>query len=263
MIPDDLAEPGSTPTVAQPALLQSSLPANIWVAYNEPRPLAWPKRLQGKVFPWANCGNETQPARPQTFPPGTPRAMLDREVYEQQRLDRADEWGRLLDYAMIGNPDIQLVAYDPFGWDPAKLRRTTWSSLPLSAFAAHMRSRRALLPYLEDFTGLATDVYPPKGYTLVQYTEWATLKIQAHYRLCSEAGKAAMILLALEPSNGADGIAMQAGLIRRTRATLGLELVNWVLWGWAHESDTAKQAQHVGAAYQLLQHLDSLGVPTT
>lgn len=259
MIPDDLAEPGSTPTVAP--TIQSSLPANLWIAYNEPRPLAWPEQLRYRVFPWANCGAETEPLRYPDLPRGTRRAMIDREVYEEQRLDRAVDWPHLATWALGNNPDIQLVAYDPFGWDPAKLRRTDFSSLPLSAFANHMRSRRALLPDLEDYTGIATDVYPPKGYTLPQYHEWALLKIQAHYRLCNEAGKACMVLLALEPHGGRSGLDMQAQLIRKTRATRGLELINWVLWGDAPH-DPVRQAQHVGAAAIMLQTLADLGVPT-
>lgn len=261
MIPDDLAEPGSTPMTLQ-TQAPTMEPARVALVYNDPGELAWPERALRRRIPWGNAGMPHEPLRYPEAAPGTAAALIDREDYEWNRAANTHNWQLLLShYEKAGWPKKR-IAYDPFGWDPAKLRRTLWSSLPLSSFTTHMRTRRAMLPFLEGWDGAATDCYPPAGYTTSEYLEWARLKIQAHVRVCREGGLEPWVLLALEPGGiAALALPMQAGLVADVRGRFGFDDIRWGLWGWAPADQPAKRMVHLAAAHLFMSSLDAMGVP--
>lgn len=180
------------------------------------------------VVPWQNCGmgdldshkdeflQYPSAVAPQTW------CMFDREDPEQFKQDRVYWWYSI---ALASGPDVFRISYDPFSWDPAQLRTTGWwlrmkGWLGFSHAAAHMASRRALVPYLTDYAAWATDVYPPIGYDWAGYSEWALLKINAHVRVCAENSRIPVVLLHLDRD-----LAMQARL-----AKLADKRIRWGLW---------------------------------
>lgn len=180
------------------------------------------------VIPWQNCGMGSldrrvdEPLRlPQPVFPGS-WCMMDREDPEQYRANRAEWWGRI---AGVVHEQANLIAYDPFGWDPAQLRTASWwlklqNRVGFGAAVAHMNSRRKLLPYLSAYRALATDVYLPRDYTYDQYAEWASLKVNAHVRLCVEGGFVPVVLLDL-----------RRDIRKQTRfANSADKRVRWGLW---------------------------------
>lgn len=171
------------------------------------------------VIPWQNCGFVDQALRVPR--PSVGWCMLDREVYEHNRMASLDEWVRM---ELAGGPG-PLIAYDPFGWDPAELRVASWWLMAMGWMgfghaAAHMRSRRTIATRLQGFDAWATDVYPPLGYSWEQYFEWAMLKINAHVRLCVENGVIPVVLLHLGRS-----IDLQVRLMG-----VADKRIRWALW---------------------------------
>lgn len=186
------------------------------------------------VIPWQNCGFVNEALR---IPrPSVGWAMLDREVYEHNRASLVHEWVRLSD---AGGPG-PLIAYDPFGWDPAELRVAGWwlrmmGWMGFGHAAAHMRSRREIAKMLDGFDAWATDVYPPDGYDWDAYYEWAMLKINAHVRLCVENGVTPVVLLHL----GRD-VAMQVRLM-----AVADKRIRWALWDDPNTQADATKHAHV------------------
>lgn len=181
------------------------------------------------VIRWQNCGmGDLDPRKDETLwmpRPIPPRMwnLFDREDPEQLKKDRMWWWTRRAMAAFIG--DGYAVSYDPFSWDPAELRTAGWwlrmkRWVGVNHAAAHMSSRRAMVPYLTDYAAWGTDVYPPIGYSWEAYYEWAQLKIGAHVRVCTENKRIPVVLLHLDRD-----LAMQARL-----AKLADKRIRWGLW---------------------------------
>lgn len=155
------------------------------------------------VIPWANCGmGDLDPKKDQSlrlptkFADGT-WAMFDREDPEKLKRARAVWWESI---ALYTGPGVNRIAYDPFSWDPAELRTAGWwlrmkRWVGFDHAVEHMRTRRALVPYLNDYAAWATDVYHPPGYDWAGYSEWAGLKLGAHVRVCTENNRIPVALL--------------------------------------------------------------------
>lgn len=187
-------------------------------------------------IPWQNCGMPNQTlGGPTPFTGGW--GMLDREVYEWNRQGLAWEWGLLARLA-IGPAGTELIAYDPFGWDPEQLR----STLGFGPATQHIREREDLVAYLNSYAAFGTDVYPPDGYTLARYRTWANAKINAHIRLCRKFRRIPVVLIkaALTPE------------AQRLQYTLVAEWwakapdVRWMIWD--DESIATREDIHAGIA---------------
>ena len=187
------------------------------------------------VVPWQNAGERDEPLKP--IQPVKGWCMIDREEWEWNRARNGSYWVRM---ARDAGSD-QLIGYDVFGWDPAQLRTAGWwlrmkRWVGFDHAAQHMRTRRALVPYLQDYAAWATDVYPPIGYSWDSYYEWAMLKLNAHVRVCTENRRIPVVLLHLDRD-----LTMQARLVR-----LADKRIRWGLWSdpktW---EDVAMHAQAV------------------
>lgn len=195
------------------------------------------------VIPWQNAGECDEPLKP--VQPVTGPCLIDREEWEWNRDIHASYWLTLARNA----GSERLIAYDPFGWDPAQLRTTGWwlrmkGWLGFGHAAAHMASRRALVPYLTDYAAWATDVYPPNGYDWAGYSEWALLKINAHVRVCVENRRIPVVLLHLDRD-----LTMQARLVK-----LADKRIRWGMWSDpATWEDVAVHAQAVRAFMGLVR----------